>query len=105
MECHRMAQAMWSFVRYVKSTFLGPPHESSAYSTGLENATGSSKAKKDMSIVAMALYPLEIVIECRAHLINKRQFQWSSGLRLTNPNTLCSPFYIVKFEIRDITDT
>ncbi len=63
MECHRMAQAMWSFVRYVKSTFLGPPHESSAYGFGLENATGSSKTKKDMSIVPVALYSLEIVIE------------------------------------------
>ena len=100
-----MAQAMWSFVRYIKSAFLSPPPKSSDYDSWLENAAGSSNVKKDMSIVAIAWYSLEIVIESRADLINKRKFQRTAGLRLTNPNTLCSPFYILKFEISDITGT
>ena len=96
MDSKGMTQAMWSFVRYVKSAFLSPPPESSDYSSWLENAAWSFEAKKNMSIVAIAWYSLKIVIECRTDLINKRKFQGTAGLRLTNPNTLCSPFVAIK---------
>ena len=105
MGCHRVAQAMWSFVRYIKSAFLSPPPKSPDYNSWLENAAWSLEEKKNMSIVAIAWYSLKIVIESQADLINKRKFERTAGLCLTNPNTLCSPFYILKFEISDITCT
>ncbi len=53
-----MTQAMWSFVRYIKSAFLSPPPKSSDYDSWLENAAWSFEEKKNMSIVAIAWYSL-----------------------------------------------